>query len=225
MRESENNKTIRQWALLGRIPKDGAEPSYVWTVNANGTGKATTIYYREEDTREMTIEEKSAFDEMDLKKHPNRDGETAAHKRNRMAYEKNQEAYEVWAEQRSVFNQRNRDRYYYRKGVTRAKRRELAEWVLRDFPKAAFRETVEQIGGCREIVWEFGLWETEHDPYWVENVDLHRIFSLIKRYPKDVQLAIDNPDGFAKKGFGVTATDVRRYLPRIIKDIGKGIVW
>ena len=53
----EESKTVRQWALLGRTPLDGAVPSYIWDVQAG----PHTIYFREEDTREMTEDERSAF--------------------------------------------------------------------------------------------------------------------------------------------------------------------
>ena len=26
----ENSRTVRQWALQGRIPLEGAKPSYIW---------------------------------------------------------------------------------------------------------------------------------------------------------------------------------------------------
>lgn len=53
----EESKTVRQWALLGRTPVDGAVPSYIWDIQAG----PHTIYFHEEDTREMTEAEISAF--------------------------------------------------------------------------------------------------------------------------------------------------------------------
>lgn len=56
----ENSRTVRQWALQGRIPLDGAKPSYIWD---NALGEPRSIYYLEVDTREMTQEEAAAFQE------------------------------------------------------------------------------------------------------------------------------------------------------------------
>ena len=62
MREGkpENSRTVRQWALQGRIPLEGAKPSYIWD---NALGEPRSIYYLEVDTREMTQEEAAAFQE------------------------------------------------------------------------------------------------------------------------------------------------------------------
>ena len=51
------SKTVRQWALLGRTPVDGAVPSYIWDIQAG----PHTIYFHKKDTREMTEDEISAF--------------------------------------------------------------------------------------------------------------------------------------------------------------------
>ena len=56
----ENSRTVRQWALQGRIRLEGAKPSYIWD---NALGEPRSIYYLEVDTREMTQEEAAAFQE------------------------------------------------------------------------------------------------------------------------------------------------------------------
>ena len=56
----ENSRTVRQWALRGRIPVEGAKPSYIWD---NAIGEPRSIYYLDVDTREMTQEEAAAFQE------------------------------------------------------------------------------------------------------------------------------------------------------------------
>ena len=56
----ENSQTVRQWALRGRVPKESAKPSYIWL---DGNRNPRSIYYLEEDTREMTLEEDAAFKE------------------------------------------------------------------------------------------------------------------------------------------------------------------
>ena len=56
----ENSRTVRQWALRGRIPVEGAKPSYIWD---NALGEPRSIYYLDVDTREMTQEEVDAFQE------------------------------------------------------------------------------------------------------------------------------------------------------------------
>ena len=56
----ENSRTVRQWALRGRIPVEGAKPSYIWD---NALGEPRSIYYLDVDTREMTQEEAAAFQE------------------------------------------------------------------------------------------------------------------------------------------------------------------
>ena len=52
-----DSKTVRQWALLGRTPLDGAIPSYIWDTFEG----PSSIYYLEKDTRDMTQEEYTAF--------------------------------------------------------------------------------------------------------------------------------------------------------------------
>jgi hypothetical protein len=54
----EESKTVRQWALLGRIPIDPLRPSYIWETQTDGP---VTVYYHEENTREMTETEKADF--------------------------------------------------------------------------------------------------------------------------------------------------------------------
>ena len=54
----EESKTVRQWALLGRIPIDAMKPSYIWETQSDGP---VTVYYHEDNTREMTEEEKADF--------------------------------------------------------------------------------------------------------------------------------------------------------------------
>lgn len=54
----ENSKTVNQWGLRGRIPVDPLEPQYIWD---NYYDVPQTIYYLEENTREMTEEEKADF--------------------------------------------------------------------------------------------------------------------------------------------------------------------
>ena len=56
----ENSRTVRQWAVRGRIPVEGAKPSYIWD---NALGEPRRIYYLDVDTREMTQEEAVAFQE------------------------------------------------------------------------------------------------------------------------------------------------------------------
>ncbi len=67
----ENSRTVRQWALRGRIPVEGAKPSYIWD---NAMGEPRSIYYLDVDTREMTQEEAAAFQEEErIKKERQRD--------------------------------------------------------------------------------------------------------------------------------------------------------
>ena len=54
----EESKTVRQWALLGRISVDELKPSYIWETQTDGP---VTVYYHEDNTREMTEEEKADF--------------------------------------------------------------------------------------------------------------------------------------------------------------------
>lgn len=54
----EESKTVRQWALLGRIPVDPLRPSYIWETQTDGP---VTVYYHEDNTREMTEEEMADF--------------------------------------------------------------------------------------------------------------------------------------------------------------------
>ncbi|MGL5254249.1 MAG: hypothetical protein ACRC9L_04505 [Brevinema sp.] len=58
-KKPENSKTVNQLALMGKIPKQGASPSYILTVG----DKPTTIYFLEEDSRDMTLDEKQYFEE------------------------------------------------------------------------------------------------------------------------------------------------------------------
>ena len=54
----EESKTVRQWALLGRIPIDVLKPSYIWETQTDGP---VTVYYHKENTREMSEDEKAVF--------------------------------------------------------------------------------------------------------------------------------------------------------------------
>lgn len=54
----ENSRTVNQWGLQGRIPVDPLKPQYIWD---NYYDVPQTIYYLEENTREMTEEEKADF--------------------------------------------------------------------------------------------------------------------------------------------------------------------
>lgn len=61
-RKPEESKTVRQWGLLGRIPVDGALPSYLWTErNEAGERYIRRVYFHEDNTREMTEEEQKRF--------------------------------------------------------------------------------------------------------------------------------------------------------------------
>ncbi len=57
-RKTRRSKTVRQWALLGRIPIDALKPNYIWETQTDGP---VTVYYHEKNTREMTEEEKADF--------------------------------------------------------------------------------------------------------------------------------------------------------------------
>ena len=56
-KKPEASKTVRPWALLGRIPIEGTRPSYIWEAE----DRVQTIYFHLRDTREMTEEEKADF--------------------------------------------------------------------------------------------------------------------------------------------------------------------
>lgn len=54
----ENSRTVNQWGLRGRIPVNPLRPSYIWD---DYYGVPQSIYYLEDNTREMTEEEKVEF--------------------------------------------------------------------------------------------------------------------------------------------------------------------
>ena len=54
----ENSRTVSQWGMRGRIPVDPLKPQYIWD---NYCGVPQTVYYHENNTREMTEEEKAEF--------------------------------------------------------------------------------------------------------------------------------------------------------------------
>jgi hypothetical protein len=54
----ENSRTVNQWGLRGRIADDPLKPQYIWD---NFYGVPQTIYYHEDNTREMTEEEQAEF--------------------------------------------------------------------------------------------------------------------------------------------------------------------
>ena len=54
----ENSRTVNQWGMRGRVPIDPLKPEYVWD---NYYGVPQSIYYLEDNTREMTEEEKADF--------------------------------------------------------------------------------------------------------------------------------------------------------------------
>ena len=54
----ENSRTVNQWGLRGRIPIDPLKPQYIWD---NYYGVPQSVYYLEDNTREMTEMEKADF--------------------------------------------------------------------------------------------------------------------------------------------------------------------
>ena len=54
----ENSRTVNQWGMRGRVPIDPLKTQYVWD---NYYGVPQSIYYLEDNTREMTEEEKADF--------------------------------------------------------------------------------------------------------------------------------------------------------------------
>lgn len=69
----EESKTVRQWALLGRIPIEGTPPSYLWTdYDKNGQRYIRVVYYHLDNTREMTEEEQQEFLAADKKAYSQR---------------------------------------------------------------------------------------------------------------------------------------------------------
>ena len=76
----ENSKTVNQWGLRGRIPVDPLKPQYIWD---NYYDVPQTIYYLEENTREMTEEEKADF-RADRKVFSQRDVKLIADERERV---------------------------------------------------------------------------------------------------------------------------------------------
>ena len=144
------------------------------------------------------------------------------------AYQRNEAAYKAWAENQKLFNQRLKERYYYRKGVNQERRRKLAEKLLSDFPKASFRDTCLQIGGCREIIWSFGLWETEHDPYWREDAAKWAVYDVLRKSPDDIYAAMDDCAGWLENvcwsiiGHDFGLMEVSTFISEILDDIGAG---
>lgn len=136
------------------------------------------------------------------------------------AYLENETSYWQWSDEQKLFQQRAKERFYYKKGVNREKRRVLAEAVLRDFPNATFRDVASQIGGCRDIIWEFGLWETPHEPYWMESGVKFAIYERLKNYPDEIYEAIEETYEWSIK-IGVRTTLVENLIPEILKDIGE----
>lgn len=58
-KKPENSRTVNQWGLRGRIPVDPLRTQYVWE---DWNGEPTSVYYLEDNTREMTEEEKADFE-------------------------------------------------------------------------------------------------------------------------------------------------------------------
>ncbi len=56
--KSENSKTVSQWGRLGRIPIDPLKTQYIWD---NYYGVPQSVYYIEDNTREMTDDERADF--------------------------------------------------------------------------------------------------------------------------------------------------------------------
>lgn len=54
----ENSRTVNQWGMRGRVPIDPLKTQYVWD---NYYGVPQSVYYLEDNTREMTEEERAAF--------------------------------------------------------------------------------------------------------------------------------------------------------------------
>ena len=141
-----------------------------------------------------------------------------------VAYKENEAAYWSWVESRKLFYQRLKSRFYYRKNVNREKRKAAAEEVLKDFPRASWRDVSSQTGGCKEIIWEFDLWETPHDPYWMDGYAIYTVFERLKQFPDEIYDAIEDTYEWSKK-IHVRTTEIELCLPRILSDIGSGKVF
>ena len=153
--------------------------------------------------------------------HQNR---TEAYQKMRHTFLKYEKQYKVWVRQRMLFNQRYGDRYYYYPGANLAKKRMRAGQLLLDFPHVSFPEACEQIGGRQEPIWEFGLWKTPEDPYWEENLDKWRIYDRLRHFPKEIYYAIVETHEWSRIAF-VPTTLIEQYIPEILEDIGRGLIF
>lgn len=136
------------------------------------------------------------------------------------AYRKYEDEYWKWASMRKQFIQDLESRKYYRKNGSKT-RRKFAEMVVADYPRLVLSgwDIYKQVGGCKEIVFDYGLAAWINDVYILPSV----------RYGGDVYMRFrDNPDLIYRAieetyewsiELGVRTTDLARAIPKVIEFI------
>ncbi|MBQ3133560.1 MAG: hypothetical protein IJC17_04735 [Clostridia bacterium] len=148
----------------------------------------------------------------------------AAYQKMLQAYSEYKVQYEQWAQQRKSFQQRYLERRYWYQGSNVAKKRTMAGRLLLDFPHVSYPEACEQIGGKKELIWQLGLWSTPHDTYWIESVEKWRIYDRLRHFPNEIYDAIKETYKWSKK-LCIRTTLIEQYIPEIIEDIGRGLIF
>lgn len=151
----------------------------------------------------------------------NRDKEYYAMYNTYLRYE---EKYWKWAELRKSFNKAIVERKYYRKNNSR-NRRKMAEQVLADFPDLVISgwDLYNQVGGCKEIVWEYGLTKWINDVYVVDCCYGGIVYMQFRDNPDLIYDAIEDTYNWSIK-LGVKTTLLAEAIPKVIKFIAEECV-
>jgi len=135
-----------------------------------------------------------------------------------LRYEKE---YWHWAEMRKAFNDDIRNRTYYRKNNAK-NRRKFAEKVVADYPNLAISgwDLKNQIGGCKEIVFDFGLTKWINDIYEVNAPYGGTIYLLLRDNPDLIYRAIEETYDWSIE-IGIRTTLLAVAIPKVIEFIAK----
>lgn len=135
-------------------------------------------------------------------------------------YLKYENRYWKWAELRKQFLQDAENRKYYKKNGSRT-RRKYAEMVVADYPDLVLSgwDIYKQVGGCKDIVFNFGLTEWVYDVYVMPSVKYGGdIYMYLRDNPDLIYRAIeDTYEWSIELGIRTTAKSVA--IPKVIEFI------
>lgn len=137
------------------------------------------------------------------------------------AYLDFEDSYWKWAELRKCFNQAIIERRYYRKNNSR-NRRKMAQQVINDFPELVISgwDLYRQIGGCKEIVFDYGLTKWVNDIYVVDCCYGGTVYMQFRDNPDLIYRAIEETYDWSIE-LGIRTTLLAEAIPKVIKFIAE----